>query len=96
MTLKVREGVKSLVNLGFTDKDDVMIVGLLFLLAFVAIGLTIGVALLPWYKKLVGAENFPSFVRLRFSGPIYSPAIFGARSRHTLRLGGSTYKIWAV
>lgn len=35
-----------------------MIFDLLFLLWSVAIGLTIGVALLPWYKKMGGGGEF--------------------------------------
>lgn len=36
---------------------------LLFLPLFVAIGLTIGVALLPWYKKMGGGGEF-AFLRI--------------------------------
>lgn len=40
-----------------------MIIDFLFLLSFIAVGLAIGVAVLPWYKKLGGDGKF-AFLRI--------------------------------
>jgi hypothetical protein len=68
-----------------------MIYDFLFLLWSLAIGLTLGVALLPWYKKMGDGQEFAFLRTFTLFWPFFCfSTTFGVGSSHTSRLGGAT------